>query len=98
MTIIKTFDSTDSPKRFPKKYIVLTLFCLLTLTVVEIWASNTVVTYGDKFESLSKLSKSMEMENQILENVIAKDSSLNNIASKSSQLGFIKTESIQYIR
>lgn len=98
MTIIKKFEPEVVKSGFPKKYGVLSILILFMLAVIEIWASNTVVTYGEGYESLSKLSKSVSMENQVLENEIAKHTSLNNIASKSAQLGFSKSESIQYIR
>ena len=100
MTIIKKFEPEKEKlkKRFPRRYIVFTTIFLLALVLVEIWVSNTVVTYGEKFEKLSSLSKVLYMENQILENEIAKDASLNSVASKSAQLGFSKAESIQYIR
>ena len=68
------------------------------LTLTEIWATNTVIAYGERFEKLSVLDKNLKTENQILENNIAKNSSLNSIASKSAQLGFYANQSIQYIR
>lgn len=98
MTIIKKFDPEEQTKKFPKRYIYLTIVSLLVLTIAEIWVNNTVVSYGDKFESISSLQKILKMENQILENEIAKHSSLANIATKSAELGFYKVESIQYIR
>ncbi|MBI3103808.1 hypothetical protein HYZ05_02625 [Candidatus Daviesbacteria bacterium] len=98
MTIIKKFEPEEIKKDFPKKYIVLTVLGLLFLTVLEIWVNNTVVTYGEKFESMSQLERVLEMENQILENEIAKGGSLNSLASKSAELGFLRVESIQYIR
>ncbi len=98
MTIIKTFDTQDPEKRFPKKYIILALVCLLSLTLVEIWASNTGVAFGEKYEKLSTLEKNLKIENQILENNIAENSSLKAVASKSAELGFSHLESIQYIR
>ncbi len=98
MTIIKKFEPEEKKPAYPKKYgalIILTLFILVT---IEIWVSNTMVAYGERFENLSKLSKSLLIENQILENEIAKNASLISVASKSAQLGFSKPESIQYIR
>lgn len=99
MTIIKTFDTSEEPqKSFPKRYFVFTIFGLIVLTLIEIWANNTVVSYGSKFEKLSILQKNLQMENLILQNDIAKNSSLVVIASKSAELGFSSTQSIQYIR
>lgn len=98
MTIIKKFEPEQPKTIFPKKYIVPILLSLFVLTIAEVWASNTLVSYGDKFESLSRVSKSLQMENLILENQIAKNTSLVSIASKSASLGFSEPESIQYIR
>lgn len=98
MTIIKTFEIEKEQKRFPKKYIVLMIISLFILTLTEIWVNNTVIAYGDKFEKSSSLEKNLKMENQILENMIAVNSSLNVIASESAKLGFFEHQSIEYIR
>lgn len=98
MTIIKKFEPDDQKSKLPRKYIAVVILSLFILTITEIWASNTLVTYGDKFENLSLLSKGLDMENRILENQIAKYSSLDTVASKSASLGFFASESIQYIR
>lgn len=98
MTIIKKFEPDEIRKGFSKKYIALTVVGLLFLTILEIWVNNTVVTYGEKFESISNLERVLSMENQILENEIAGSVSLRSLASKSAELGFSKAESIQYIR
>jgi len=98
MTIIKKFDPEEPKKGFSKKYISLLSSFLFALILVEIWTNNNVVVYGEKFEKLSQLAKQLNLENQILENQIAKYTSLGSIASKSAQLGFSTPESIQYIR
>lgn len=98
MTIIKKFEPDQPKKGFSKKYIALSLICLFVLMLIEIWISNNVVTYGEKFEKLSSLQKTLSLENQILENEIALRQSLNNIASRSGELGFSEPQSIQYIR
>lgn len=81
-----------------KKYLILTVISLFTLTMIEIWVSNTVIAYGEKYEKLSVLEKNLKMENQILENEIAKNSSLKSVASKAAELGFSAHSGIQYIR
>lgn len=98
MTIIKKFETTEQKKDFKKKYIGIIIGCLFVLMLVEIWANNNVVTYGEKYEKLSSLAKTLSLENQMLENEIAKEVSLSNVASKSAELGFTRPESIQYIR
>lgn len=98
MTIIKKFDTEQPKKNFSKKYIAMVVGSLFLLMFVQIWASNNVVTYGEKFDKLSMLAKTLSLENQILENEIAKGKSLDNVASKSAELGFSSPQSIQYIR
>lgn len=98
MTIIKKFETTEPEKGISKKYISLIVFSLFMLMLIEIWVSNNVVTYGEKLEKSLQLTKTLSLENQILENEIAANKSLNKIASKSAELGFSEPESIQYIR
>lgn len=98
MTIIKKFEHEEQKQNYSKKYIILIIACLFALTIIQIWTNNNVLVYGDKFEKLSAVAKQLNLENQILENEIAKNSSLDHIASKSAELGFLPPESIQYIR
>lgn len=100
MTIIKKFDTDglDLRQKFPKFYVSLTGLFLLILVLVEIWVNNTMISYGEKFERMDTLVNILKMENQLLENEIAKDASLINISSKSAELGFFQPTSIQYIR
>lgn len=98
MTIIKKFEPEEIQKKISKKYFVLGVCGLFMLSLVLIWTNNSVIFYGEKYEKLAKLEKSLKMENQILKNEIAKSSALKAIASKSSELGFSTSGSIQYIR
>ncbi len=98
MTIIKKFEIEQPQNGFSKRLVIFIAGCLLVLVLAEIWVSNTVITYGEKFEKLSSLKDALNSENQILENEIAKKASLTNLSTKSAELGFSKMESIQYIR
>ena len=53
MTITKKFEPQQIQKKLPKKYIGLAIFGLFVLVIVEIWASNTVIAYGEKLEDLT---------------------------------------------
>ncbi len=97
MTIIKKFEP-EQPKATSKKYISLIVACLFMLMLIEVWANNSVVAYGEKLEKLSSLSKTLTLENQILENEIATGKALKNVALQAAELGFSSTQSIQYIR
>lgn len=85
-------------KKFPKFWVGLTILALLFLVLIEIWVNNTTAAYGIKFEKMATLERQLLMENQILENEIAKFSSLLNISSKSAELGFSRPKRLQYIR
>lgn len=98
MTIIKKFEPEEQKNTSSKKYFSLGIVFLLILMLAQIWASNSMAEYGEKFEKLSVLAKTLRMENQIFENEVAKRRSLANVASKSAELGFSAPESIQYIR
>lgn len=98
MTIIRKFEPDQVKQNFPQKYILLTAVSILTLVIVQIWTNNTAVTFGEKFNQLSRLQDTLKMENQMLENEIARESSLEVVASKSAELGFSRVESIKYIR
>lgn len=100
MTIIKTFEledqKTDQKWKTKKLGVLIGLF-LVFLVILEIWANNTLITYGEKFEKISVLQTTLQLENQVLENRIAKESALNNIATVSSTLGLASPKSIQYL-
>lgn len=98
MTIIKKFEPEENKKKLPKLYIVLTIFGLSFLMLIEIWVNNTMIAYGERFAKLTTTEKNLRMENQILENEIARKSSFINIASESGRLGFSSEQSILYIR
>lgn len=97
MTIIKKFEPENQKTKLPKRYIAFISTGLFLLILFEIWASNTMASFGGRLEKLSALEKNLKMENRILENEIAKRSSLSIIASKSAELGFSRGTSIQYI-
>lgn len=96
MTIIKKFN-IEEQKRFPKKMTFLSVLLLVVLSIMQIWANNTLAIYGAKLEEISQIDQSLQMENQVLENKIAILSSLNNIASKSATLGLGTPKSVQYL-
>lgn len=102
MTIIKKFEPDDNGVtkdfKFNKKAIFFASVALLSLILIEIWITNTSVTFGEKFEKLRNVEKNLILENQILENQIAKFLSLQSIASVSAKLGFSYNPNIQYIR
>ena len=101
MTIIHKFEPEKEKKESickTRKIVCLTGAFLLGLILAEIWVANTLANFGEKFENIGSLQKSLEQENLILENEIATYSSLQNIASKSGTLGLTTPKSVKYIR
>lgn len=98
MTIIRTFDQGKQEFKFSKKIIFITGISMVFLIIVEIWINNTLITYGSKMESISVSEKALKMENKILENELAKKTSLMNVATESAKLGFSQSVNVKYIR
>lgn len=99
MTIIKNFEPEKEERKIflPKKIIVLGGF-FIVLVVAEIWVSHTVVSFSQELKKIDQLKDDLSFENQLLENEIAKLSSLTSIATSSASLGFIKPKQVKYIR
>lgn len=98
MTIIRKFDQEKEGFKFSRKVIFFAGICAVFLILIEIWINNTLITYGAKMEKISILEKALRMENQILENEVAKKTSLKMIATESAKLGFSASEKVEYIR
>mgnify|MGYP001619516847 CR=1 FL=1 len=98
MTIIKKFEPEKQEPKFPKFWVGLVSIFLFCLVLISIWVNTATVSYGSQFEELEVMQQQLLMENQILENEIAKNASLINISSKSAELGFVSPKSVQYIR
>ncbi len=96
MTITKKLE-LEEHKTFSKKPLILSVFVLVVLALLQIWANNILVTNGAKFDSIGRLEQSLQLENQILENKVAKLSSLDTIATSSSALGLVPTKDVQYL-
>lgn len=98
MTIIQKFEPEEKKSFINRKYIFGIVAILLILVLVEIWLSNSLAIYGKKLEKLADTTRKLGLQNQILQNEIAKGKSLTGIASKSAELGFSYPGSIKYIR
>ncbi len=71
---------------------------LIIVFLLEIWMVNQYTTSGTKLERLQQLKSSLELQNQILENHIAEETSLPQVESKATKLGFTPINQIQYIK
>lgn len=86
--------------RNPKilKYIIFGMIFFLTTFSLEIWIVNRLSTYGDKIQELKVAEAKLELENQIIANSIAKDSSMIALEKKAAELGFGSINQIEYIK
>ncbi len=76
-----------------KKYLIFGILIILPLVLLEIWSVNRLATLGVEINKLENTSSALKLENQVLENEIAKRSSLQQIETASKQLGFQKVKS-----
>lgn len=66
--------------------------------ILEIWMTNRLSTYGSKIQEINDLKSQLTLENSLLENEIAQDSSLSVIEVKANSLGFESIKNIDYIK
>lgn len=80
------------------KYIIFGMVFFLITFSLEIWIVNRLSTYGDKIQELKIAEAKLELENQIIANSIAKDSSMVTLEKKATELGFSSINQIEYIK
>lgn len=68
------------------------------ILVLEVWMANRLSTYGYKIQQMKQLKSEISLQNQLLENEIAQDSSLSIIEAKANKLGFDTIKNIEYIK
>lgn len=91
---------TEKLDKHPKilKYIILGMAFFLITFSLEIWIVNRLSTYGDKIQELKVAQARLELENQIISNSIAKDSSMVTLEKRATELGFSSINQIEYIK
>jgi|WetSurMetagenome_2_1015567.scaffolds.fasta_scaffold1604888_1 hypothetical protein len=87
---------TQNPKVL--KFCIYGLVIFLIVFTAEIWMVNRLSTYGDKIQNLKEMQSKLELENQILANSIAMESSMVRLEKKASELGFGTISKIEYIK
>lgn len=96
MTIIRSFDK-EKDRKIDIKYLTFLIIFVSFLVILKIWVNNIISSYGEKLERTSNLQESFVLENEILENEIARFSSLQVVLKESQMLGFSGPKSIKYI-
>lgn len=95
---IRVLRQLETKSLLRKKILLFVAILIVSLTVVEIWTMNRLSTYGERISKLEQAKKSLVLENQILENQIAKESSLKSIDAQSKALGFFRVGKVEYIK
>lgn len=86
------------PKALKRRVLTALVIILLFVVVLEVWATNALVTYGDKVTKMESSIRQLKVENQVLENRVAQKASLNKLKNHAVQLGFEKIKGIDYIQ
>lgn len=91
---------TENLDRHPKvlRYLVFGMVFFLITFSLEIWIVNRLSTYGDKIQELKVAESKLELENQIIANSVAKDSSMIALEKKANELGFSSINQVEYIK
>ena len=80
-----------------KIYIVSAVIILMAI-IVEIWTVNRLSTFGQELNKLDQQKAALQLNNQVLQNEIAQDSSLQEISNESKNLGLQPIAHIQYLK
>lgn len=98
---MKRFTHNTDEKRFKLNLpfvVKIGLSLLGVVLLMEIWMINQYATYGTKVEQLYSLRDKLKLENQILENQIAAQTSMESIEKKAKSLGFSEINQVEYLR
>lgn len=81
-----------------RKIIIFLVVLVIFAATLEIWVVNRLATYGGQINQLEKSKSALMLQNQILKNQIAQNSSLKVLETKAHNLGFEPIKNIQYIK
>ena len=80
-----------------KKIIVTTLLIVVISLVLEIWSLNRLATFGDQIVKFESATADLSLENQMLENEIAKRSAFKTISEAANSIGFKRTTHVEFV-
>lgn len=80
-----------------KKILIFLGLILLIVAVLEIWSVNRLATFGEQINKLERSKAALKLENKLLENEIAKYSSLSEAQKYAPHLGFENTKKVEYL-
>ena len=97
---LKKLRPIEQEQRPSKRKLILkcSVVIFVLVTILEIWLVNRLSTYGEKLSQIKLSQAILITQNQILENKLAKASSLNDLEKTATQLGFVESQSIDYLK
>lgn len=69
---------------------------ILIIITLEVWMVNRLSTFGKKIQQLKEIQANLHLENQVLENELAQNTSLLIVEEKAASLGFEPIKNITY--
>lgn len=86
-------------ENFTKRKVYTVLFLIVILvTILQIWSSNRLATYGEQISKLEHAKEQLITDNSLLEAQIESEASLSNISQKSQELGFTVSKNVKYLQ
>lgn len=85
------------PRKKAIKIAQIAVITFLAIFFLEIWVVNRLSTYGNKIQELKNAKAALELENQILSNAIAKETSLTSVEKKAAVIGFASVKNYTYL-
>lgn len=80
-----------------KRILISLVIALLTLIILEIWSVNRLATFGADLSKIEQARQDLTIENQILEDQIAKASSLQEVSKDAQVIGFGNFSNFSYL-
>ena len=76
---------------------VMGAFCVIVF-ILELWMVNRLSTDGQKIAEIQATEARLKLENQVLENTIAENSSITSLEQKVTSYGFDTSKNFLYIQ
>jgi len=81
-----------------RKMLIALSIILPLLIILQIWVTNRLSTSGERISYIERLKSELMLENQLLENQIAIQSSLMMVRKYAGNLGFIPSREVEYLK
>ncbi len=83
---------------FSRRMMINLSLVILFGIILEIWAVNRLASFGTQYFKINNSKNELILENQLLKNQIARQSSLSVTADFATSLGFEKISKVSYLQ